>query len=101
MQAKVALVCDSSVCLPQEIVDEYALHIAPMELSIGGKTYLDGVDISPQEFYSLLARGEKLPTTSAPSTASFIKAFTEGAALAESVLCLTLLSRVSATYNVA
>ena len=101
MQAQVALVCDSSVCLPQDIVDELALHIVPLELSLEGKTYLDGVDISPREFYSLLARCEKLPTTSAPSSASFIKAFAEGAVQAESILCLTLLSSVSATYNVA
>ena len=101
MPARVALVCDSSVCLPREIVDEYALHVVPMELSLKGKTYLDGVDISPQEFYSLLAQCEELPTTSAPSPASFIKAYTEGAAHAESVLCLTLLSTVSTTYHVA
>ena len=101
MQAKVALVCDSSVCLPRDFVDELGLYIVPLELSIEGKTYLDGVDISPREFYSLLAQCEKLPTTSAPSSASFIKAFTEGSAHAENVLCLTLLSTVSATYSVA
>ena len=101
MQAKVALVCDSSVCLPKDVIDEYAIHVVPLELSIGGRTYLDGVDISPQEFYSLLAQCEKLPTTSAPSPASFISAFTKATADAESVLCLTVLSAVSTTYNVA
>ena len=101
VQVKVALVCDSSVCLPQEIIDEYEIQIVPLELSIEGKTYLDGVDISHQEFYSLLAESEKLPTTSAPSPASFIDAFIKAAAHAESILCLTLLSTVSTTYSVA
>ena len=101
MQAKVALVCDSSVCLPPDIVDELGLHVVPLELTLDGKTYLDGVDITPQEFYSLLAGCEKLPTTAAPSPSSFIKAFADGAAYAESVLCLTLLSTVSATYDAA
>jgi DegV family protein with EDD domain len=82
-------------------VDELALQVVPLELSIEGSTYLDGVDISPREFYSLLAQCAKLPTTSAPSNASFLKAFIEGAAHAGSILCLTLLSTVSATYNVA
>ncbi|MBI4282723.1 MAG: DegV family protein [Chloroflexi bacterium] len=101
MPAKVALVCDSSVCLPREVVDEYGLHVVPMELTSKGKTYRDGVDISPQEFYSLLARCEEMPTTSAPRPASFVKAYSEAAAHAESILCLTLLSTVSITYKVA
>ncbi|MQF48340.1 DegV family protein [SAR202 cluster bacterium AC-647-N09_OGT_505m] len=101
LQAKVALVCDSSVCLPQDVVDALGVYVVPLELSIEGKTYLDGVDISPQEFYSLLAQCQKLPTTSAPSSARFIEAFTDGSAHAESILCLTLLSTVSATYQAA
>ncbi|MBF8267437.1 MAG: hypothetical protein HW388_945 [Dehalococcoidia bacterium] len=96
-----ALVCDSAACLPPELVDELKVHIAPLEMLIDGKTYLDGVDLPPQEFYSLLARCEKFPTTSAPSPASFIKAFAAGAENADAVLCLTLLSTISATYDVA
>ena len=98
---KVALVCDSAACLPQQFVDELSIHVVPMELFIDGKTYLDGVDLSPQEFYSLLP-GRKTPTTtSAPSPASFVKAFEAAARHADSVLCLTLLSTISATHNVA
>jgi DegV family protein with EDD domain len=98
---KVVVVCDSAACLPAELVDELRLHVVPMELFIDGKTYMDGVDISPQEFYSLLSSCERPPTTSAPSTASFIRAFQAGVQHADSVLCLTLLSTISATYNVA
>ena len=101
MRAKVALVVDSAVCLPPDLVDDLKLHVVPMQLSIDGTTYLDGVDISPSEFYNLLPKCENLPVTSAPSPASFIEAFTEAAASAESVLCLTVLSTISATYNVA
>ena len=101
MRAKVALVVDSAVCLPARLVDDLKLHVVPLQLSIDGKTYRDRVDISPSEFYALLAQCENLPVTSAPSPASFIEAFTAGAATAESVLCLTVLSTISATYNVA
>ncbi|MBI2856261.1 MAG: DegV family protein [Chloroflexi bacterium] len=101
MRKKVALACDSAVCLPPELVEELRLHVVPLELSIDGRTYLDGVDISPVEFYSRLPRLGSLPTTSAPSPASFITAFSEAASHGDSVLCLTLLSAVSATYNVA
>ncbi len=101
MRARVALVADSAVCLPPELVDDLKLHVVPLQLSIDGKTYRDQVDISPSEFYARLPYCRNLPVTSAPSPASFIEAFTEGAAKAESVLCLTVLSTISATYNVA
>ena len=101
MRAKVALVADSAVCLPPNIVDDLKLHVVPLQLSIDGATYRDRVDISPSEFYARLPYCQNLPVTSAPSPASFIQAFTAGAAAAESVLCLTVLSTISATYNVA
>ena len=73
----------------------------PFQLSIDGKTYRDGVDISPSEFYARLPHCRSLPMTFAPSPSSFIEAFTAGAAAAESVLCLTALSTISSAYNVA
>lgn len=101
LQAKVALVVDSAVCLPPALVDDLKLHVVPMQLSIDGKTYRDGVDISPSQFYNLLPKCEHLPVTSAPSPASFLEAFSAAASVADSVLCLTVLSSISATYNVA
>ena len=101
LRAKVALVADSAACLPLELVDDFKLRVAPFQLSIDGKTYRDGVDISPSEFYARLPHCRSLPMTFAPSPASFIEAFTAGAAAAESVLCLTALSTISAAYNVA
>ncbi len=51
---RVAIVTDSTACLPRELVVEYGIEIVPMELIHKGTVYRDGVDITPPEFYRLL-----------------------------------------------
>ncbi len=101
MRAKVALVCDSAACLPPELVSELGIQVVPMELVIDGRTYMDGVDITPGEFYSILGRSERPPTTAAPQPASFVEAIARAAGHGDAVLCLTLLSTISATHGAA
>src|SRR5690606_38588703 len=38
-------------------------------------TYLDGVDLTPDQFYELLAKSDTLPTTSQPSPAEFLETY--------------------------
>ena len=64
MTHQVAIVTDTTACIPREQVEEYAIELVPIELVFGDKTYRDGIDISPAEFYALLKQAEKLPTTS-------------------------------------
>ena len=44
----IQLVTDSSADLPQELLDEYNISVVP--ITIDGKQYLEGVDLSPEEF---------------------------------------------------
>jgi fatty acid-binding protein DegV len=53
---KIALVTDSTPCLTPELIAKYNLHIVPLKVQWGDKTYLDGLDISPSEFYTRLER---------------------------------------------
>jgi DegV family protein with EDD domain len=47
----------------------------PLKIHFGNDTYLDGIDLTPSEFYSRLAHNKSLPTTSQPSTQEFLKVF--------------------------
>ena len=64
MANKVAIVTDTTACLPREQVEEYGIELVPIELIFGDKSYRDGIDITPDQFYALLRQAEKLPTTS-------------------------------------
>ena len=49
-QHTVAVVVDSCSCIPSELVHNLPLFVAPHELAVDGHSFLDGVDINPDEF---------------------------------------------------
>lgn len=96
---QVAIVTDTTACVPQEHVDQYEIVVVPVPLIINEKTYRDGIDITPTEFYEILRKAKKLPTTSASSPDPYLQAFRSAAQKAKNVLCLTEPSKFSAMYN--
>ena len=59
---KVCIVTDSSANIPQEIVDTLGIHVMPLWLIWDEEKYLDGIDITPQEFCQRLRGSRTLPT---------------------------------------
>jgi len=96
---KVAIVTDTTACIPREQVARYDIEIVPVQLIFEDRTYRDGIDISPTEFYTLMRQANKLPTTSSSSPAPYLEAFCKASQRAESVLCLTEPSKFSAMYT--
>lgn len=93
---KVAIVTDTTACVPQEQVAKYDIEVVPVQLIFEDKTYRDGIDISPTEFYTLLREAKKMPTTSASSPNPYLEAYHKASQKAPSILCLTEPSRFSA-----
>lgn len=73
----IALVTDSTANFPRDIVEELNLHVIPLNIHWSGDTYLDGVDITTQEFYDRLEEAPELPTTSQPSMKAFLDKYNE------------------------
>ena len=96
---KVAIVTDTTACVPQEQVDKYDIEVVPVQLIFEDRTYRDGIDISPSEFYALLRQAEKMPTTSASSPNPYLEAYQKASQKAPSILCLTEPSRFSAMFE--
>ena len=92
-----AVVVDSAASLPADMIRPEQLHVVPMILN--DTTYLDGRDLTPAVFYRMLRESPTLPSTSAPSPASFLDAYRLAAAEAQAVLCLTVASRFSASCD--
>jgi DegV family protein with EDD domain len=69
--ADFAIVTDSTAYIPQDLIDQYQIHVAPQVLIWGETSYLDGVDIQPDEFYERLQQSDIHPTTSQATVASF------------------------------
>ena len=96
---KVAIVTDTTACIPQEQVAEYDIEIVPVQLIFEDKTYRDGIDISPTEFYALLRQAKKPPTTSASSPDPYFEAYRKASQKARSIVCITEPSKFSAMFN--
>ena len=63
----IRIVTDSTCDLPPEIINRYGIRVVPLYINIGGKGYLDGVEITRQEFYRALPTYPTNPTTAASS----------------------------------
>ena len=71
----------------------------PLTIFFGTEEYVDGVTISHHEFYEKLVTGNVLPTTSQPTPAAWEAAFEEATANGDSVVVLTISSKLSGTYQ--
>jgi DegV family protein with EDD domain len=100
--AKITIITDSNACLPAEVVQKYRIGIVPIVLIFGDEILLDGVDITPEEFYARLRTADPLPKTSSPSPAHYLEAFHAATiAGAEGIVVVTLSRKLSMSFNAA
>lgn len=93
----VAIIVDSTVDLAPALKERVAA--VPLCVRFGQEEYQDGVTITPDKFYELLAGSQELPTTSQPTPAAFEEAYRRALETADQVLCITISSRLSGTYQ--
>lgn len=70
---KLGIVTDSTCDIPQFLVEQHELEVIPCILVIDGQEYVDGKDITREEFYRQLPalNASRQPTTAAPSIGDF------------------------------
>ncbi|HYM65841.1 MAG TPA: DegV family protein [Patescibacteria group bacterium] len=95
---KVAIVTDSTADLPRELVASRGITIVPLTLHLDGQSLLDGVDITPAEFYRRLPVASTHPTTSQPSPGRFANVYSELLTSHESVVSIHISETLSGTY---
>lgn len=98
-KAEVAIVTDSTCNLPAELVEQYNVYVIPQILNWEGKSLLDQIDISTQEFYERLPKSSDLPKTSQPSPGQFTEYFTKVAEEADSIVGIFVSEKLSGTLQ--
>jgi DegV family protein with EDD domain len=78
---------------------EFNVHIVPLHVTLDEKSFREGVDIQPQDFYQLLAETESLPITSQPSAGEFADLYRRLATKDPDILSIHMTSGLSGTYN--
>jgi uncharacterized protein len=97
--ATIALVTDSTVDLPEAAQLRSGMVMVPLTVSLGGKTYLDRVELGSSAFYRLLRETGELPRTSQPNRADFGRVYESLLADYESVVSIHLSPRMSGTVQ--
>lgn len=97
---KIAVITDTDSSIPPQVSQQMGIEQVPITIHFGGESYTTGLDIDDTSLFEKIDQRNKLPTTAAPSPSAFAaayqRAFDRGA---ETVVCICVSSKVSATYN--
>jgi DegV family protein with EDD domain len=96
----VKIVTDSVADLPPEIVNQFDITVAPILVRFGEDVYLDGIDLTTEQFYQQLRQNEALPVTSVPSPGAFAQVYNRLAEDTGEILAIIVSARLSSTYEV-
>ncbi len=81
------------------INNDMGITVLPMKIRFGDTEYQDGIDLSTREFYEKLIENDELPATSLVSPAAFEDEYVAAAQNGETVLVITISSKLSGTYQ--
>lgn len=95
------IVTDRAMDLSPQQLNGLKLHYASLRITLEGKTYQSGVDISADEFYELISNTDSFPTTSTPSSGEFADLYRILAKDDPEILSIHISSGLSGTYNAA
>ncbi len=95
----IALVTDSTCDLPEKVLRDANVHVVPLHLKIRDKSFIDRVEIQPDEFYQLYAASGGEISTSQPSISSFAEVYRRVVENYESVISMHITQHLSGTIN--
>ena len=88
----IRILLDSSADFSAEEAKERNMELVPINITMNGKNYLDGVDITKDEFYDLLVSSEEFPMTAQPSPQDYIDIFEDAKEKGDSLVYFSLSS---------
>ncbi len=92
----VCIVTDSASDM--KVGDEDVI-VVPMSITFAATNYKDGLDLTHERFYEMLIESDELPKTGQITTFEWSEAFSGALLTADEVVCITLSSKLSGTYQ--
>lgn len=98
---RVAIVTDSTACIPKTILEDLSIHWVPYYIYHGEESFQDMVSLSPKEFYRWLPTAKTLPKTACPGPGDYLDVYeklaTEGGV--QEIISIHMTSKGSGAYQ--
>jgi len=96
---KYKIVVDSSSDLTSDYINDkdIGFEVVPLSINVGEKIFVDDNNVNVDEMLKAMHASKVKSTTACPSSEYFKKTYEE----AENVICITMTSKLSGTYNAA
>ena len=95
----IRIITDSASDISQERAKEWDVTVMPLTVRFHEVEYLDGVTITPLEFYEKLVETDELPKTSQITPYRYEEEFRKAVSEGDKVICFCLSSGVSGSYQ--
>ena len=97
--SNIVITSDGTTDLGAALLERYNISTIPLGVTLGDKTYRDGIDITPDDIYEHHRKTGELPKTTAANVGECIDFFRPFAEAGKTVIHFSLSSLMSSTYN--
>ncbi|MDO5540971.1 MAG: DegV family protein [Eubacteriales bacterium] len=97
----IRIITDSAADYSAQEIERRDIICIPMSISFGEENYLDGVDLSKEEFFEKLMSQSEFPKTAQPSPMVFMDHFKEAKEAGDTVIAILISSALSGTVQTA
>ncbi len=94
-------ITSDSTCDIGHLAQERNIGILSMMVTLGDKSFHDGIDITPQDIFDFVAETKNLPKTSAPSIGDYEEFFAEQLKDADELIHFNISGKSSGSHNMA
>lgn len=97
----IRLIVDSAADYTLAELKEKNIELIPLIVTLNENTYLDNVELGRDQLYEFLTTTNGFPKTSQPSPETFYSLFAAAKEKGDSIICFTIASSLSGTYQCA
>lgn len=99
--SRIIIVTDSTADLTEQEIQDFNIHVVPLNITIQEEHYLDGETITKEEFKNKMIASSELPMTAQPSIGRFVELYDELGKDGSEIISINLMNSISGTVNAA
>ena len=99
--SRIIIVTDSTADLTEQEIQDFNIHVVPLNITIQEEHYLDGETITKEEFKNKMIASSELPMTAQPSIGRFVELYDKLGKDGSEIISIHLMNSISGTVNAA